>query len=196
MKKILVLALLLMPMAAFCDDIANSNGGEEETIIVYDVFKHRNNSENIFLGIGGVSLGTGIAVAASAGMNEINRNIGIQLAAWGIVETGFAIFEKNRDNKETDPEKARQAIIDSSGFRLWVDLGIFTAGAMMVIWGDTPFKGHGAGLMINSAVLAIFDGVNIAVASNPEGVRDWGSSKKTSAVNDTSIIFTYNGIRF
>lgn len=196
MKKILVLLLMFLPVLAYCDDIGGNQGSEEETIIVYDVFKHRNNSENAFLAIGGGSLAAGIITAASAGPNEISRNIGIQLAAWGIAETAVAIFDKNRDNKEKNPEKARLEIVDFSQFRLWIDLGVFTAGTCMVIWGDAPFKGHGAGLMINSAVLAIFDSINLVVASNPEGVRDWGSSKKTSAVNDTSFILTYNGIRF
>lgn len=196
MKKLLVLAFLLFPVFAFCDEIAKDSGSEEETIIVYDVFKHRNNSENSFLAIGGGSLAAGIITAASSGTNEISRNIGIQLAAWGIAETAVAIFDKNRDNKERDPEKARLEIVDFSQFRLWVDLGIFAAGTCMVIWGDTPYKGHGAGLMINSAVLAMFDSINLVVASNPEDVRDWGSPEKTSAVNDTSFILTYNGIRF
>ncbi len=187
--------MLLLPVYAYSDDISAEGEPAEKVIIVYDVFKHRNNSENAFLAIGGVSLGTGIAVAAAAGANEINRNVGIQMASWGIVETAIAIFDKNRDNKQRDPEKARQEIIDFAGFRLWLELAVFTAGTCMVVWGDMPYKGHGAGLMINSAVLAIFDGVNLAVASDPGGVRDWGSSEKSSLI-DASFILTYNGIRF
>lgn len=195
MKKILVAVLLLLPLYAYGVDAAVSEEKTEKVIIVYDVFKHRNNSESAFLAIGGVSLGTGIAVAVAAGTNEINRHLGIQLASWGMVETAVAIFDKNRDNKERDPEKARQEIVDFSGMRLWFDLAVFAAGACMVIWGDTPYKGHGAGLMINSAVLSIFDGVNLAVASDPGGVRDWGSSEKKSQAG-MRFMLTHNGIRF
>jgi hypothetical protein len=148
---------------------------KETTILVYDVYKHMETSSHVFLGIGGLSLGIGIATAATAGSNQIALGTGLQMGIWGAAETALYLLDKNFSVKEKDPETARIKFAEASGWHAILDLAFMVGGGCMAIFGNDTIKGHGMGIMIQGAMLAAYDGINFFVASNPQDVKDWGA---------------------
>ncbi len=150
----------------------------EETLIVYDVYKHIDTASNIFLGIGGLSLGIGTGIMANAGNNQLSFGIGVQTLVWGAVETCLFLYDKNFIKQEEDEKKAIQQFKDRSGLHAIFDLAYIVAGGCLALFGDDSIKGHGMGIMIQGGILAAYDGVNFFIASNPEDVKDWGAGVK------------------
>ena len=56
---ILVISVFVLPVAA---EEGKAAGEEEETIIVYDVLKHKETAGNVYMAMGGASIGVGIGV--------------------------------------------------------------------------------------------------------------------------------------
>lgn len=194
MKKILILsALLLVSGLAWAEDAAlpaettptaepaastAPAAGEEQkekTIIVYDVYKHMENSSAIFLGIGGISFAIGAAMSTVAHENAIMLGAGISSVAWGAAETGIYLLNRNFGQKELDPEKARAQYADMSGLHAIIDLAVMAGGGCMAIFGNDFVKGVGMSMLIEGAMLAAYDGINFFIASNPQDVKDWGA---------------------
>ena len=147
----------------------------QETRIVYDVYKHMNNSNDIFLGIGGLSLGVGAGVLANAGNNHSMQGMGLENVIWGLAEGGFYIFNKNFGTREEDEKKAREQFVSQSGWHAVMDLGLILTGGCLAVFGNDYIKGHGMGIMIEAAMLVVLDGANFFIASNPQDVKDWGA---------------------
>jgi hypothetical protein len=195
MKKIIILSVLLLisgvvwaedaveaagntPAAASVDNAANTaeaSAPQEKTIIVYDVYKHMENSNNIFLGIGGLSIGMGVAIASTAHNNATALGMGIQSVIWGGAETGLYLLDKNFGQKELNAEKARLKYAEMSGWHSVIDLAVIAGGCCLTVFGNNDIKGYGIGMMIQGAMLATYDGINFFIASNPKDVKDWGA---------------------
>ena len=162
---ILVISVFALPVAAEENKVA---GEEEETIIVYDVLKHKETAGNVYMAIGGASIGVGIGVLMNS--NDFTRGIGMQNVGWGIVQTGLAIYDKNWAEKETDEEKAKKSLKEDSLNHLWMDLAFMAAGAALLFVNDEHVQGHGMGIIIHSMLLAAYDFVNLMIVSNPEKI--------------------------
>jgi hypothetical protein len=189
MKKAFILSLLMLVSGlAHAEDAVTTavenNGNtapavaveqKEKTIIVYDVYKHMETSSHIFLGIGGLSLGVGAALAASANGNQIVLGAGLQSVFWGAAETGLYLFDKNYGEKELNEKKATEKFAEMSKWHAIFDLAIMTAGGCLAIFGNDSMKGHGIGIMMQGAMLATYDGINFFIASNPKDIKDWGA---------------------
>jgi hypothetical protein len=159
------------------NDVADNKNDEENYIIVYDVFKHKETASNIYLGIAGLSLGMGTGILANAGNNDFLFGLGVQNIIWGIAEGCVYIYDKNWGYKETDEEKARQEIISNSAMHLIFDGIAIAAGGLMLGLGDDMIKGHGTGILIQGLILTIFDFSNFFIANNPETVSARGVEK-------------------
>lgn len=149
-----------------------------ETKIVYDVYKHMDNSSHIFLGIAGLSLGMGAGLIANAGNNTTTMGIGIENVTWGAVEAALFLYDTNFVEKISDEKKAREAYVKMSELHAIYDLGYIVAGGCIALFGDNSLKGHGLGIMMQGAILSIYDGVNFFIASNPQDVKAWGAGIK------------------
>ncbi|HPD18578.1 MAG TPA: hypothetical protein PLF61_02820 [Candidatus Goldiibacteriota bacterium] len=150
------------------------NGDDEEYIIVYDVFKHKETASYIYLGIAGLSLGMGTGILANAGNNQFLFGLAVQNIVWGIGEGCAYLYEKNWAYKEPDEEKARQEFVSSSAFHLIFDGVAIVAGGLMLGFGDESIKGHGTGILIQGLILSLFDFSNFFIAKNPETVNARG----------------------
>jgi hypothetical protein len=151
---------------------------EEETIISYDVYKHMENSSDIFLGIAGLSLGMGAGLIANAGNNPTTLGIGVENLTWGLVEACFFLYDRNFVDKISDEKKAREEYVKMSGWHAIFDLGYIAAGGCIALFGDKYLKGHGLGIVVQGMMLSVYDGINFFIASNPEDVKDWGAGVK------------------
>ncbi len=184
-KKILLFAMVLFLFSA---PAAAENGKEgkkdgrpvvrtvnEREYIVYDVYKHMETANNIYLGLGAVSLGAGIGMASTAGDNRLVTWAGLQNIFWGLAETGFAVYDKNWAERERDPATARQKFHDISGRNLVLDLVYITGGALLLGFGNEEIKGNGLGIMMQGAMLALFDAANFAITAGPENVNEWNA---------------------
>lgn len=186
MKKLLYVFMVSLMIFAFCvnlfsDDIEikknEKDNANEEHIIVYDVFKHKDTAGNIYLGIAGLSLGVGTGILANAGNNQFLFGLGVQNIIWGLGEGCVYIYDKNWGYKETDEEKARQDLISNSVLHLIFDGVAIVAGSLMLGFGDETIKGLGAGILIQGLILTLFDFSNFFIASNPETVSKRGAEE-------------------
>ncbi len=175
---ILVLLCLINTYLFSADNAMDNKDNKkenEEYIIVYDVFKHKETASNIYLGIAGLSLGMGSGILANAGNNQFLFGLGVQNIVWGLAEACVYIYDKNWAYKETDEEKARQELISNSTLHLVFDGIAMATGSLMLAFGDEAIKGHGAGILIQGLILAFFDFSNFFIASNPETVSSKGA---------------------
>jgi len=126
------------PAAAAVDNAANTveaAAPKEKTIIVYDVYKHMENSNNIFLGISGLSIAMGVGLASTAHSYATQLGSGIGLTIWGGAETGLYLLEKNFGEKELNAEKARLKYAEMSGWHSIIDLAVMVGGGCLTILG-------------------------------------------------------------
>jgi len=175
-KFICLLVIIILSAPVFGSEGAEAAAAEKpEPIeyIVYDVHKHIDNSDNILLALGGLSIGAGAGILANS--NPLTVGIGIQSILWGMGETAFGVYKKNWAVSESDDEKARTLLVEAAGKHILIDLAFVAAGSLMLILGDEALKGHGAGIMIHGTALAILNTVNFVIASNPGEVRGWGA---------------------
>jgi hypothetical protein len=196
MKKIVVLiALLLISGFAWAEDPDEAAGNtadtaaavdtagntaaavvqKEKTTVVYDVYRHMETSNNVFLGISGLSIALGVGLATTAHRNAIQLGSGIGSVIWGGAETGLFLLDKNFGLKELDPEKARQKFAEMSGWHSVIDLALMVGGGCLTIFGNNDIKGYGIATMMEGAMLATYDSINFFIASNPKDVKDWGA---------------------
>jgi hypothetical protein len=196
MKKIVILiALLLVSGFAWAEDKDEAAGNtadtaaavdtagntavaevqKEKTVIVYDVYKHMETSNNVFLGISGLSIAMGVGLATTAHKNTIQLGSGIGSVIWGGAETGLYLFNKNFGVKEPDPEKARRNFAEMSGWHSVIDLAIMVGGGCLTMFGNDSIKGYGIAAMVEGAMLATYDGINFFIANNPKDVKNWGA---------------------
>ena len=196
MKKILAIILVIF----LCAPVFAGEMGEEpeemqeqeskkREIIVYDVGKHMENSTNILLAIGGLSFASGIVVAMTSGPDVTSLGIGVQLISWGLVETGFGVYDKNWGTRKKDDEVQRKKFEEMSRNHLIFDLCCMAAGGVLLFINDPAVRGHGLGIMINSLVLSLYDTVNFMIAKDPEKLKELQAS-------DYNFYLVYNGIRF
>jgi hypothetical protein len=161
------------PAASAATKTAKTEG---ESVLVYDVYKHMETASDVFLGIGGLSIGVGVGIIANSDGNSTSMGIGVENLCWGLVETGLNLYERNFVQKESDETKAREGFASMSGWHVAFDLAAMVAGGVMAVTGDKTLSGHGMGIMIQGGILAIFDSVNFFIAGNPEDIRDWGAN--------------------
>ena len=172
---LLLLTILVLPVLA-AEEETKGDGAEQgeeeaETEIVYDVFIHKETAGNVYMAIGGVSIATGIGIVVNG--NTLSRGIGYQNIIWGIVETGFSLYNKNWAEREVDEETAKKKLEKESQEHLWIDLALVAIGSAFTIFGNEDIRGHGFGMMIQGTILALYDTVNLVIVRNPERVKDW-----------------------
>lgn len=186
MKKIIiVLILLFVAGSVWANDVidtaANTGAAvvqKEKTIIVYDVYRHMETSSNVFLGIGGLSIGMGIILLTNSNGDAIVFGSGFQSVLWGAAETGLYLLDKNFGEKVKDPNTAREKYAEMCGWNAVFDLALIVGGGCMAILGNNSIKGHGIGIMMQGAMLATFNSINFFIASNPDDIKDWGAGVK------------------
>ena len=185
-KTALALVFLLLCGSLLADDTATqpvpgtqtAKPAKEETFVVYDVYKHMQNSSDIFLGISGLSLGMGMGLIANAGDNKTTMGIGVENLAWGAVEGGLYLYDRNFVDKSSDEKIAREIYVRTSGLHALFDIGYIVAGGCIALFGDRDLKGHGLGIIMQGTMLTIYDGINFFIASNPQDVKDWNAGIK------------------
>ncbi|MEB3204307.1 MAG: hypothetical protein VKP57_06365 [Candidatus Sericytochromatia bacterium] len=113
-------------------------------------------------GWGLASVGTGAALLARP-TDGWTRAFATQQVVWGVIDAGIGLWALQ------DFEK-RRALPADPGQKPWLhnlylvnaalDVGYMAAGLALMAQPDDQLKGHGAGVLLQGAWLALFDGAN------------------------------------
>ncbi|MBM3259256.1 MAG: hypothetical protein FJY99_05880 [Candidatus Sericytochromatia bacterium] len=113
-------------------------------------------------GWGLASIGTGAALLARP-TDAWTRAFATQQVVWGVIDAGIGLWAVQ------DFEK-RRALPADPGHKPWLhdlylvnaalDVGYMAAGLALMAQPDEQIKGHGAGVLLQGAWLALFDGAN------------------------------------
>jgi hypothetical protein len=128
----------------------------------YDVLRHQKCAMNTLLGWGGVSIITGPAMLFHDSFTI--ENMGIQNIAWGVIDTGIALYARHsisgKGSSSISVQKEKQNFRKLLLVNSFLDIAYVGVGAAISASGKDKLKGHGYGIIIQGAFLLLFDGIN------------------------------------